>query len=64
MATCEAYSNKPRRRETGLLAGMTNERLIGRDGTTNDTSRYFLDLGAVGNKSENENENENESENK
>jgi hypothetical protein len=25
---------------------------------------YFLDLGAVGNKSENENENENESENK
>ena len=28
MATCEAYSNKPHRRETGLLAGMMNERLL------------------------------------
>ncbi len=29
MATFKAYSNKPRRRETGLLAGMANERPIG-----------------------------------
>ncbi len=29
MATCKAYSNKPCRRETGLLVGMTNERPIG-----------------------------------
>jgi hypothetical protein len=30
MATCEAYSNKPHRREIDLLAGMTNKRPIGR----------------------------------